>query len=321
MPTHSERICSIPSATGGIARLACARLREFGKDADAIIAKVGAKATQVNDDTVRLEVAKQIKILELVAEELQDPLLGFHLARTFDLREIGLVYYVMTSSESLTDALLNGKRYCAIANQGICIDVRQEDRSTAIVFNYVNVDRRSDRHQEFWLVTTMRICRQATDTRLAPRTVRMKHSRAEIPPEFKTFFGCDVEFGADCDEIIFPVGDGERIDALLFPPHPLVAAPVQLMVMQPAQRHGEAVAHLTPRHPAFRELDMVGIRRHPAAEETGLAGHELQMNAVAIACRLAQHHDFVGGGSGHLLVAIPFNGPSLALRIVKPVVR
>jgi AraC-like DNA-binding protein len=205
MATQSERISFIPSATGGIARLACARLREFGKDADAIIAKVGAKAAQVNDDTVRLEVAKQIKILELVAEELQDPFLGFHLARTFDLREIGLVYYVMTSSEHLTDALLNGKRYCAIANQGICIDVRQEDRSTAIVLNYVNVDRRSDRHQiEFWLVTTMRICRQATDTRLAPRTVRMKHRRDETPPEFKTFFGCDVEFGADCDEIIFP---------------------------------------------------------------------------------------------------------------------
>jgi hypothetical protein len=117
MTAQSERISFIPSATGGIARLACARLREFGKDADAIIAKVGAKAAQVNDDTVRPEVAKQIKILELVAKELQDPLLGFNLARTFDLREIGLVYYVMTSSEHLTDALLNGKRYCAIANQ------------------------------------------------------------------------------------------------------------------------------------------------------------------------------------------------------------
>ena len=206
MPIHSERFGSIPSATGGIARLACARLRESGKDADAVIAKAGAKAVQVNDDTVRLEVTKQIKILELVAEELQDPLLGFHLARNFDLREIGLVYYVITSSDDLTDALLNGKRYCAIANQGIRIDVKQEDRSTAIVFDYVDVDRRSDRHQiEFWFVTTMRICRQATDTRLAPRTVRMRHSRDEAPPEFKTFFGCDVEFGADCDEIVLPM--------------------------------------------------------------------------------------------------------------------
>jgi len=42
-----------------------------------------------------------------------------------------------------------------------------------------------------------------TDTRLAPRRVGIKHRRDEISPEFKTFFGCEVNFGADGDEIIF----------------------------------------------------------------------------------------------------------------------
>ena len=64
-----EGFCSIPSATGGIARLACARLRELGKDAAGILAKVGARLEQVNDDAVRLEVPKQVRILELVAED------------------------------------------------------------------------------------------------------------------------------------------------------------------------------------------------------------------------------------------------------------
>src|SRR5438067_9603266 len=91
----SERLCSIPRATGGIARLACARLRELGKDVAAVLAGVGARPEQVNDDAVRLEVPKQIRILELAAEELQDGLLGFRLARNFELREIGLVYYVI----------------------------------------------------------------------------------------------------------------------------------------------------------------------------------------------------------------------------------
>jgi hypothetical protein len=39
----------------------------------------------------------------LAAEELRDDFLGFHLARSFDLREIGLAYYVMASSEQLAD--------------------------------------------------------------------------------------------------------------------------------------------------------------------------------------------------------------------------
>jgi AraC-like DNA-binding protein len=206
MPTSPpERFCSVPSATGAIARLASTRLRELGKDVAVILAKAGARPEQVNDDTVRLEVSKQIRILELAAEELHDGLLGFHLARNFDLREIGLIYYVIASSERLFDGLLNGKRYCAIANQGVRLELKLDGPLVAIDLEYVDIDRKSDRHQiEFWLVMMMRICRQVTDTRLAPRHLRIRHWREQTPAEFRSFFGCDVEFGADRDEIIFP---------------------------------------------------------------------------------------------------------------------
>jgi AraC-like DNA-binding protein len=200
-----DGFCSIPSATGAIARLACARLRELGHDVAAVLAEVGARPEQVNDDAIRLEVPKQIRILELASEELEDGLLGFHLARNFDLREIGLVYYVIASSERLADALLNGKRYCTIMNEGVRLNVKLDDRAAAIALDYVDVDRQSDRHQiEFWLVTLVRICRQVTDTRLAPRHLRIRHRRDETPAEMRRFFGCDVEFGAASDEIIFP---------------------------------------------------------------------------------------------------------------------
>jgi AraC-like DNA-binding protein len=200
----TEGFCSIPSATGAVARLACAQLREHGKDAEGIIANVGARPEQVNDDAVRLEVPKQIRILELAAEALNDELLGFHLARNFDLREIGLVYYVIASSEKFADALLSAKRYSMIMNEGVRLNVTLDDRTVAIALDYVEIDRQSDRHQiEFWLVTIVRICRQVTDTRLAPRHVRIRHRRDETPAELRSFFGCDVEFGAARDEIIF----------------------------------------------------------------------------------------------------------------------
>jgi AraC-like DNA-binding protein len=195
----------MPSATGGIARLACERLREFGKDPGAILAQAGATPEQAYDDTIRLEVPKQIKILVLAAEELGDELLGFHLGRNFDLREIGLLYYVIASSERLADAVRNAERYSGIVDDGIRLHFRQDDRTAAIALDYVNVDRNSDRHQiEFWLVTVMRVCREITDTRLAPRHLRVRHSRHPTPAEFKTFFGTDVEFGADADEVVFP---------------------------------------------------------------------------------------------------------------------
>lgn len=206
MPSSQpEAFHAIPSATGGIARLACARLRELGKDATVVITSVGAKPEQVYDDAIRLEVPKQIKILELVSEELQDGLLGFHLARNFDLREVGLVYYVIASSERFADSLLNAKRYCMIMNEGVRLQMKQDERTVSITLDYVDIERQSDRHQiEFWLVTMVRIFRQVTDTRLALRHLRIRHRRNETPAEFRSFFGCDVEFGADRDEIVLP---------------------------------------------------------------------------------------------------------------------
>ena len=201
----ADRLSSIPTVTGGIARLACVRLRDFGKDEGPILAQTGATPKQAYNDSIRLEASRQIEILNLAAQELGDELLGFHLGRNFVLREIGLVYYVIASSERLADALRNAERYSKIVNDGIRLHFRQDDRTAAIALDYVNVDRHSDRHQiEFWLVTVMRICRQVTDSRLAPLHLRVRHSREAPPAEFKTFLGINVEFGAGADEVVFP---------------------------------------------------------------------------------------------------------------------
>jgi AraC-like DNA-binding protein len=201
--TKPKSFGAIPSATGGIARLACARLREAGKNVAGVLSKAGLTVRKADDPAARLEVRAQIKVLELAAQELKDELFGFHLARSFDLREIGLVYYVMASSEQLADALRNCQRYSMINNEGVRLHVGLA-QSVAIALEYMNADRWSDRHHmEFWLVTLVRICRQVTDSRLVPRQVKVRHFRADPPAELKTFFGIDIEFGADADEISF----------------------------------------------------------------------------------------------------------------------
>ena len=220
----SDGFNSIPSATGGIARLACARLEELGKDPTVILSKVGLTPEAARDPAVRLEVRTQIKLLELAAEEAQDEWLGFHLARSFDLREIGLVYYVIASSDQLADALRNAERYSQINNEGVRLRFRMQDGSAVIALEYVNVDRDADRHQiEFWLVTLVRICRQVTNGRLSPLQVKTKHFRNRMPAEIRAFFGVDIKFGANADEIWFPrpiallpvVGRDEYLNELL----------------------------------------------------------------------------------------------------------
>src|SRR3954471_15670663 len=133
-------IRSIPSATGGIARLACARIREARKGMAGVLAGAGLTAGQGDDPKLRLEVRTQIKVLDLAAGELQDECLGFNLARSFDLREIGLLYYVMASSERLEEALRNAERYSGINNEGVRLRFRS-DHSAVIALDYHNVER------------------------------------------------------------------------------------------------------------------------------------------------------------------------------------
>ena len=200
----SRRIDSIPSASGGLARLVCERLREEAIPLAPLLSKAGLNAAQIDNSSVRVEARSQVKILDLAADALQDDLLGFHLAGEYDLREIGLLYYVLASSDIMIDALQKAARYGRITNEGVTLNIRA-NKEVAITFEHTGVERRSDCHHiEFWLVSLVRLCRQLTNRRLIPSRIRVVHHRKKTPAEFRSLFGCDIEFGAAVDELVFP---------------------------------------------------------------------------------------------------------------------
>jgi AraC-like DNA-binding protein len=198
-----KRLSAIPSTAGAITRRACAALGEAGFELAPLLARAGLTRQQVDDDHARISVRSQIRLIELAADAMQDELLGFHLARDFELREMGLLYYVLASSEKLGDSLHRAVRYSTIANEGIVLRFRDE-ADAAMTFTYVGVDRHSDRHQiEFWLTSLARICRELTGRHLIPTHAKVVHEREKGTAELNTFFGCEVAFGADVDEVIF----------------------------------------------------------------------------------------------------------------------
>jgi AraC-like DNA-binding protein len=256
---------SIPSATGGIARLACDRLRKAQRDLAPVMSGAGLTTEDVEDRKRRLEASAQVIVLELAAKQLQDDCFGFHLARDFELGEIGLVYYVMASSERLADALRNAERYCAVNNEGVRLRVSLEP-TLAIGLEYLNVDRLSDRHHiEFWLVTLVRICRTLTSNRLAPRQIKLRHFRPETPADVRTHLGCEIDFAADSDEILFPA----TISAL-----PVVGADLHLnkLLLQYAD---EALSNRGSRRASIRsdvENQITQLFPHGKANASEIAG-------------------------------------------------
>jgi AraC-like DNA-binding protein len=199
----TNRLGALPTATGGIARLAYAQASQAGIDLKPLLKKAGLTAQQIEDRDARVDVHHQIKFLNLTASALQDELLGVHLAQSPDLRELGLLYYVAASSETLGDALQRAARYSSIANEGLSVTYL-EDHEVTIVFDYVGVARHLDRHQiEFFMTTLVRLCRHLTGLRLVPSRVKVTHRRSNACAELAAYFGGNIEFAAGADEVAF----------------------------------------------------------------------------------------------------------------------
>jgi AraC-like DNA-binding protein len=185
-------------------RLACQRAKQEGVDVAPLLQIAGLTLEQIDDDSARLDVRRQILFLDLVAADLNDDLLGFHLAQKYDLRMIGLFYYVQASSENIGDALQRGARYSSIVNEGITMRLRSGG-DIAIHFDYHGIARHSDKHQiEFAMATIVRICRQLSNRHLPAAKVRFNQRRNVEAEEFENFFGSNVIFGASEDQLCFP---------------------------------------------------------------------------------------------------------------------
>jgi AraC-like DNA-binding protein len=194
---------SFPTAIGGIARLASARVQAAGINPGPLLEEAGLTVEQIEDRGARLSVQRQIRFLDLAAGAVHDGLLGFHLAKTCDLRELGLLYYVAASSQTLGEALRRLARYTSINNEGLSVQYF-EGRNVRIIVDYVGVPRHSDRHQiEFCLTVLVRLCRHLTQSRLVPTRVRIAHRRDRALSKLATFLGSEIEFNAEGDEVTF----------------------------------------------------------------------------------------------------------------------
>src|SRR5262252_10526699 len=204
-PNPEQGLASIPMAGGGLSRLAVARLESAGVPVAPLLKRAGLTPELIADPEQRLSVQSQIRLLDEAASALKDDCLGFTLARDYDPREIGLLYYVMASSQTLGDGLRRVARYSRITNEALVVGYREGNR-LVVSLSYSGVPRHSDRHQmEFCMFGLLRICRMLTGQNIVPQYFSIAHHRAGGTSEMARFVGTKVEFGADKDEFALNV--------------------------------------------------------------------------------------------------------------------
>jgi AraC-like DNA-binding protein len=270
---------ALPTASGAATRLAYAYARERGLALEPLLKKAGLTESEVRERGVRINVRHQIDFLNLVADEVHDPFLGFHLGHAPDLREMGVLYYVLASSETFGDAWRRSARYTGVVNESMWLRY-SEGAAVELVVDYVGVPRHVDRHQiEFGMTALLRACRSLTGRALVPTRVGFIHHRNDDPAEVAAFFGCAVEFGATADHMTF---DAAVRDI------PILSADPYLNELLIANAEA-ALAQRPTNRASFRsavENAMVPLLPHGKARVGDIAG-KLGMSRRTFARRLA----------------------------------
>jgi AraC-like DNA-binding protein len=281
------RVTRFPHAMGVMTRLAYAHAKAKGIAVGPMLKRAGLSRRQIDDTRARLPVRGQVQFLNLVAEASDDELLGFHLAQHFELRDGGLFYYVLASSHSLFEVCERGARYSALINEGVVQNL-VDGREIGLCMQYAGVSRHHDRHQvEYWITALLRILRKLTGVRLVPQRIRLMHQRSRGAAEMARFFGCDIEFGASVDEILFArkVRDVRVVNADPYLNRILIAFCEQAMAQRLTSRGSfstsveNAIAAALPHGKARASVVAKGLglsqrtlARRLATEETSFSG-------------------------------------------------
>ena len=153
--------------------------------------------------TSRISVISQIAFLDAASKASGDDWIGLTLGEAFDLRELGMLYYVGASSPRLGDALKRLERYVRAGNEALVVRT-QQGKVCRIGLTYAGVPRHKDRQQiEFFATALLRLCRQFVGQKIVPLGVGFVHHRPGDIRRVTRLFGCAVQFGADKDEISF----------------------------------------------------------------------------------------------------------------------
>jgi hypothetical protein len=98
---------------GVAARETLKYLEKRGIDAEPLLSKAELTRHQLQEDLGGVSVVSQHRFLDLAATQMNDPLLGLHVAAEIDLREIGILFYLASASATVSEALAYMSPYAA----------------------------------------------------------------------------------------------------------------------------------------------------------------------------------------------------------------
>ena len=192
-------------ARGIAARETLGYLDKNGIDAEPLLLSAGLSRSQLSQQRRGVSVASQCRFLELAAAETNDSLLGLHVAAEMDLRDGGVLFYLMASSVTVAEALEHLAKYAATTNEAVRIEISRHNLETVLTAHFLlGVEEPRRQASEFLALAVIRALHRETNRDLVPSRVTFVHARNSDLREIHRLLGCPVEFAHATGSLVFP---------------------------------------------------------------------------------------------------------------------
>lgn len=190
-------------ARGIAARETLRYLDRRGIDAGPLLSKAELSRAQVSEESAGVSVASQCRFLDLAAIETDDTLLGLHVAAEMDVRESGILFYLVASSGTVAEALKNLARYVGTTNEAVHIDLSRQSPETVLTVQFA-FDEPRRQSSEFSTLAALRVLSRATNRDFAPSRITFAHPRNSELRQIHRLLRCPVEFSHPVDSWVLP---------------------------------------------------------------------------------------------------------------------
>jgi AraC-like DNA-binding protein len=179
-------------------------LARRGVAADDLLKQVGLHGRDIADPEARISYAAVVGLMERAASVLGDASYGLRLGAAQEVRESGLLGFVVLNSPTLMDALRNLQRYLHVGGDGeeFAIDVSAAE--VAVRFREADPALRGLRHNsEYFAALIVRACRDMTRRTVSPLRAEFMHAPPNARVAYEDVLGCPARFHAEWDALVF----------------------------------------------------------------------------------------------------------------------
>ena len=173
------------------------RAAKAGLDRAALERAAGLAKSDLADPDARIPKTKLYALWREIIRCVDSPLLGLKLGESVRVHDIGLVGYIMASSDTLGNALRSLSRYGRIISEDLTFSLEPRDELVDLEIT-ASVDLVALEHPIISrLSSILASAREITEDDLRPAAVSIPQQAPADPSPFYNFFRCPVQFGAE----------------------------------------------------------------------------------------------------------------------------